>query len=358
MTEHSDRQSTTATNAALNLLALLALVYTIYFCRSLLLPLLLASLFSLLASPAVRLLVRFKFPTALAAALVISCLILLISAGLSLLYQPAGEWLERLPLLGNRLAEQVEDVTDSINALKDSVAPGSSTQESINSAVGGEILPLLSLLAQATAAMLFQIAAIIMFTYFFLVFGQPLLRNLVRALPSMNAKKTLLSTFHAVQGDISRYVLVISIINILLGLATAAVLYLLGAPDPMLWGALATVLNFAPYIGPFILCIVLTAVGYMEYQQPEQILMLPGAFLLLNIIESQLLTPLALGRRFSMNPLLLVIWMFIWGWIWGVVGVLIAIPLLVSLKIIANHLPTPPDWLVLLDATPGDKTTD
>lgn len=356
MAENSAPQRRYPPAIAMKLLVLLALAYTFYFCRSLILPLLLAGLFALFAGPLVRGLVKCKIPKMLAAALVILLLLLLAGAGISLLYEPAAQWLERLPLLGSRLAEQVEDVTDSIDELKDSVAPGTSAKESIKTAVGSGIVPLLSVMAQITAAMLLQLAAIIMFTYFFLVFGDPLLRNMVRALPSINAKKNLLSTFHGVQDDISRYVLVVSCINIALGLATAMAFFLLNVPDPLLWGALATMLNFAPYIGPLVLSLLLTGVGYIEYQQPGQVLLLPGMFLLLNTIESQLITPLALGRRFNMNPLVLVIWMFIWGWIWGVVGVLIAIPLLVCLKIIASHLPQPPDWLVLLDATTTDKT--
>ena len=352
---HSAWQRQHSSGVAVKLLTLLALCYTFYFCRGLILPLLLAGLFALFAAPAVRLFGKCYLPKPLAAAFVIIFMLAVAGAGISLLYEPAAQWLERLPLLGTRLAQQVQDVTESIDVLKDSIVAAHSTTESLKSALSSGIMPLLSVLAQTTAVMLFQLAAVVMFTYFFLVFGEPLLRNMVRALPSLSAKKNLLATFRAVQDDISHYVLVVSLINIGLGLATALVLYILQVPDPLLWGALAALLNFAPYVGPLMLSVLLTGVGYFEYQQPGQILMLPGAFLLLNVIESQLITPLALGRRFNMNPLVLVIWMFVWGWIWGVVGVLIAIPLLVCLKIIALHLPKTPDWLVVLDASTTDK---
>jgi predicted PurR-regulated permease PerM len=345
-----------ASTTAMKFMALLALGYTFYFCRSLLLPILLAGLFALFASPAVRALVKCKLPKPLAAALVLLLLILITALAVSLLYEPAAQWMNRLPVLGTRLAEQVEDVTDSIDAIKDSVVPGSSASESIKTAVDTGILPLLSVLAQTTAMMLFQLAAVVMLTYFFLVFGDTLLRNMVRARPSMHAKKNLLSMYHAVRDDISRYVLVVSAINIMLGVATASIFYLLDVPDPLLWGALATILNFAPYVGPFIVCILLTGVGYIEYKQLGEILLLPGVFLLLNVIESQLVTPLALGKRFNMNPLVLVIWMFIWGWVWGAVGVLIAIPLLVCVKIIASNLDDSPSWLILLEAKTSLKT--
>jgi predicted PurR-regulated permease PerM len=342
-----------ASTNAMKLLAALALAYTFYFCRSLILPLLLAGLVALFASPVVRTLSnKFKVPRSLSAALVLVLLVMLVGYSISLLYEPAAQWLQRLPLLGTKLAEHVDGMADSFDALKENVLPGGSSKESLKNAMGSGLLPVLSIMAEATAMMLFQLAAIIMLTYFFLVFGDTLLRNMVRALPSLNEKKNLLSMFHTIRDDISRYVLVISIINILLGLTTALVFYLLDVPDPLLWGTLATILNYAPYLGPFLLTILLTGVGFIEYQQLSQILLLPGVFLLLNIIESQLITPLVLGKRFSMNPLMVVIWMFIWGWIWGAVGVLIAIPLLVCLKIIAGHLNIAPNWLILLD----DKT--
>lgn len=355
MTSYSALQRRHASTVAMKLLALLALCYTFYFCRGLILPLLIAAFLALFASPAVKVLCKCHFPRPLAAALVI--LFMLTSAGfaISLLYEPAAQWLERLPVLGSRLASKVEDVTESIDAIKHSVVPGSPATESIKSAVNTGIMPLLSVLAQTTALMLFQFAAVLMFSYFFLVFGEPLLRNMVRALPSLQAKKNLLSTFQAVQEDMSRYVLVVSSINVGLGVATAITMYLLDVPDPLLWGALATLLNFAPYIGPLVLTALLFGVGFFEYQQVADIVLVPGVFLLLNVVESQLITPLALGRRFNMNPLILVIWMFILGWIWGVVGVLLAIPLLVCLKIIALYLPQTPAWLVLLDATSTDK---
>jgi predicted PurR-regulated permease PerM len=339
-----------ASTAAMKLMATLALAYTFYFCRSLILPLILAGLFALFSSPAVRLLGKCKVPKTLAAAIVIAWLLFVAGFGISLLYEPAAQWLDRLPVLGTRLAEKVEGVTESIDALKDSVVPGESAKESLKTAMGRGMLPLLSVLAQTTALMLFQLAAVIMLTYFFLVFGDTLLRNMVRARSSLGAKKSLLSIFHTVREDMSRYVMVVSSINICLGLATATLFYLLEVPDPMLWGALAALLNFAPYVGPFVLVVLLTVVGFIEYQQLSQILLLPGGFLLLNIIESQLITPMALGKRFNMNPLVVVIWMFILGWVWGAVGVLIAIPLLVSLKIIAEHLPQTLDWLIVLDA--------
>lgn len=357
MTSHKDRFDSkryslhVVSTVAMKILVVLAIAYTFYFCRSLLLPLLLAALVALFSSPAVRLLTRFKIPKPIAAAAVLSLLVFGAGYSISLLYQPASQWAERLPLLSHKLAGHVDGVADSINSIKEVVLPTEpEATNTVTSAVGSGVLPILSFIAQATAMALFQLVAVIMLTYFFLVFGNTLMRKLVRLKSSLHEKKNLVLMFQTIQEDISRYVLLVSVINIALGITTTAVLSILGVADPMLWGALATVLNFAPYIGPLILTLLLAAVGYTEYQQLGEILLVPGTFLVLNIIESQLITPLVLGQRFNMNPLLVVVWMFIWGWIWGAVGVLIAIPLLVCLKIIISHLDIAPEWLALLEA--------
>ncbi|MBV2129405.1 AI-2E family transporter [Arsukibacterium indicum] len=353
----SARLSRLNAELSLKILTLLAVLYTLYFARSLLLPIIVAALIALFASPAVRFLVRLKCPKPLSSLLILTVIIFGVGYGVSLLYTPAATWLERLPLLSSKLALQVDGVAESLDSLKASMLPESSTsaaakeeENPLNSALGTSFLPLLSMLAQTTAIMLVQLATVIILTYLFLLFGGTLLRNIVRAASTLHEKKNLVKMYQTIEQDISRYVLVITVINTMLGVATFIVLSIIGVADPLLWGVLATILNFAPYLGPFVLTLLLTAVGFIEFQSPGQVLLVPAAFLVLNVIESQLVTPMALGKRFNMNPLLVVIWMFIWGWLWGAVGVLIAIPLLVCLKIIASHFELLPYWQILLSA--------
>jgi len=345
------RRSRLSAELALKILTALAVIYTFYFTRSLLLPIIVAAFIALFASPAVRFLVRLKLPKPFSSLIVLVVIVCAVGYGVSLLYSPAAAWMERLPLLSSKLALQVDDMAGSLDSLKTSVLSENEDEKNpIDSAIGAGFVPLLSMLAQTTAMMLFQLATIIILTYLFLVFGGTLLRNIVRGASTLNEKKNLVKMYQTIEHDISRYVLVISAINIMLGVATFLVMSILGVADPLLWGVLATVLNFAPYLGPFILTVLLAAVGFVEFDVTGQALMVPATFLMLNIIESQLVTPMALGKRFNMNPLLVVIWMFIWGWMWGAVGVLIAIPLLVCLKIIASHFELFPYWRILLSA--------
>lgn len=349
-----DGRKESAMALALNILVVIAVLYTLYFCRTLFLPVFVAGFIALFSSPLVRFIAGFKVPHALAAALVVILLVVGLSAAFVILVEPAGHWFDSLPVLGEKIAVQMNGLSDRFNVLRAQVMPEAEGQSNaISGALEAVFLSAFSVVAGTTAMFLVQIAAVFVITYFFLVYGDNLMRNFVRAQSSFAEKKKAVIIFQTVRDDISRYALLISLINISLGLATACVMALLGVEDPLLWGALATILNFAPYIGPLVLSIILISVGFIEYESWVMALTVPGSFLLLNFIESQLVTPTVLGQRFNMNPLLVVLWMFAWGWVWGVIGLLIAIPLLVCFKILSSHLDLLGCWINILD---GDSS--
>ena len=337
---------------SLKILVVLAILYTLYFTSTLMVPIVVAAFVALFASRLVRLLLVIKIPRPLGAALVIVGLVTACGYTAGFLAEPASRWLQVLPVIGDEIAASMEGVSEPLNALKESVVPGSSQGEggdSVEQAMDSTVTSLVSVLAETTLMFLIQLAGVVVITYFFLVFGDELMRNVVRAQNTFSEKKTTVIMFQTVQDDISRYVLVISIINLGLGVATAGVLTVIGVEDALLWGTLATILNFAPYVGPFILSVILTGVGFVEFDSLAEVLMVPGLFLILNFFECQFITPTVLGQRFNMNPLLVVLWMFAWGWLWGAVGMLIAIPLLMCFKILAIHLDWVGSWIKVLD---------
>lgn len=344
---------------ALNILVVIAILYTLYFCRTLLLPVFVAGFIALFSSPLVRFIAGFKVPHALAAALVVMLLIIGLGATFVMLVGPAGHWLDSLPELGDKLATQMNGLFERFNLLRAQVLPDAEEQSgAVGEALETIFFSAFSVVAGTTAMFLIEIVAVFVITYFFLVYGDNLMRNLVRAQSSFAEKKKAVIIFQTVRDDISRYALLISIINIGLGIATACIMALLGVEDPFLWGALAAILNFAPYIGPLVLSIILTGVGFIEFESWNAALMVPGGFLILNFIESQLVTPTVLGQRFNMNPLLVVLWMFAWGWVWGVIGLLIAIPLLVCFKILSSHLDLIGCWINVLDGDHSSKNRE
>ena|SRR5690554_2079183 len=335
---------------ALKLLALLAVLYTLYFSQTLLVPIFVAAFIALFSSPLVRLLRVVYVPKPLAALLVIVALMGGLGYLFGLLVEPASRWLQVLPDLGDKLVNGMGEMTKSLSSIKGDVSSGSSGDgDSIEKAVDSTLHSVVSALAETTLSFALQLATLIVITYFFLVFGEELMRHVVKARRTFSAKKSTVVVFQAIQNDITHYVLVISLINVTLGLCTAGAMHLLGVEDALLWGALATLLNFAPYVGPMLLAVILTGVGFMESSSWSGIALVPGTYLLLNFIECQFVTPTLLGRRFNMNPLLVVLWMLAWGWLWGAVGMLIAIPLLVCGRILATHLDLMGRWVGVLD---------
>lgn len=335
---------------ALKLLALLAVLYTLYFSQTLLVPIFVAAFIALFSSPLVRLLRVVYVPKPLAALLVIVALMGGLGYLFGLLVEPASRWLQVLPDLGDKLVNGMGEMTKSLSSIKGDVSSGSSGDgDSIEKAVDSTLHSVVSALAETTLSFALQLATLIVITYFFLVFGEELMRHVVKARRTFSAKKSTVVVFQAIQNDITHYVLVISLINVTLGLCTAGAMHLLGVEDALLWGALATLLNFAPYVGPMLLAVILTGVGFMESSSWSGIALVPGTYLLLNFIECQFVTPTLLGRRFNMNPLLVVLWMLAWGWLWGAVGMLIAIPLLVCGRILATHLDLMGRWVGVLN---------
>ena len=249
---------------ALRILTIVVVVTIIYFAKMILLPILVAGFIALFASPLVRTLEGFRIPKPAASLLLEAALIgVLIYVG-SLLFEPAMRWLETAPVIGDRLANEVKEVSDSLGVGKKA---GAAQASAIEQAMDSTMVTLASMFAQTTILLTIQTFAVIIMIYFFLVYGDDLMRNIVRAQQTFSDKKMTVIMFQVIRDDVSMYILWVSLINLGLGLCTAGALALFGIEDALLWGALATILNYAPYVGPLILTAILTAIGFAE-QEP------------------------------------------------------------------------------------------
>ena len=151
--------------------------------------------------------------------------------------------------------------------------------------------------------------------------------------------KQILTITKTIQRDISSYLTAISLVNLALGFCVFLVMWFLQVPNPLLWGVLAMVLNFIPYMGPLIMMGMLCLVGILNYPTLAEALYLPLAFASLNILESQLLTPSVLGKQLSLSPAVVFLAVVFWGWLWGIPGALLAVPITVSIKVVLDNLP-------------------
>jgi len=191
--------------------------------------------------------------------------------------------------------------------------------------------------ATLAPALVAGVMIVLFLTFLFLLHGDELLRKFVTLAPHLRAKRDLVQATRQAQHELSLYMITITLINAGLGLATALALYLLRVPDPLLWGGLAALMNYAPFVGPLAMSCVLTVVGFGEFASPLHALAAPGAFLGLHMIEGQLVTPHLVGRRLALDPVMVLLALIVLGWGWGVAGLLLAVPLMSCAKIIAER---------------------
>ena len=176
--------------------------------------------------------------------------------------------------------------------------------------------------------------------YLFLASGDLFLLKLVRVMPTMSDKKRVIAISHEIQKNISHYLLSVSIINVSLGVVVGGGLYFMGLPNAVVWGLLVAALNFIPYFGPIVGVVLLVAAGLLTFDSLLLGLLPSSWYLLLHLFEANLITPVLLGRRFTLNPVVIFVSLIFWTWLWGVPGALLSVPILVSIKVICDRIPT------------------
>ncbi|GAC14103.1 AI-2E family transporter [Aliiglaciecola lipolytica] len=362
---------------SLQWLLVFAIFYTLYFAQSLVIPIVFTALTALLLSPLVALLKKVHIPRSISAVLLLTMLVAPFTFLGAQLAEPAQKWAQLIPKLSVELSEQIDSMSEAysqqealakkqVEAAKQEEKSGFSffgwfddeepepVQNPEQSAVKehikqGGIEMLLSVLG-ATPTFIGQLLASLILILFLLIFGPSLFNVFIQDFPIVKDKKRTVFLVTKIQQTLSQYIVTISIINSALGLSTAAILHLLGVQDALLWGSIVALLNFVPYVGSLISLIILCLAGTVQFGFELIALMPSGVFLILNIIESQFITPAVLGRNMQVNPLVIILWLLMFGWLWGILGILLAVPILVCIKLAFSQLGILPHWLKLIEA--------
>jgi predicted PurR-regulated permease PerM len=322
-------------------LFVLAALYTLYFASAFFLPIVLAFLLSFLLSPVVRAMNKLRIPNGLGAALVIFALLGSLGLAVYELAEPAYEWAEKAPRQLRRLERRLAEFKRPVQTM----SKATQQVEKITQVGTGEQPNKVEVQTESLAERVFSQATditaggMVMFIllFFLLASGDLFLRKLIRVLPSLSDKKRAVEIARQIERDISAYLSTITVINVALGLAVWGIMSWIGIPNPLLWGVLAFVTNYIPYLGAIIMIAVLAMVGFLTFDDTTRSLLAPGAFVGLNLLESYLVTPMVLGRRLTVNPVVVFLGLTFWGWLWGITGALIAVPIMVVLKIICDH---------------------
>ena len=335
-------------------LATLAVAYTLWATQELLLPVLLAMFFALIGNPIIRTLEKIHIPRFVGALAVLStglaCAVLLGS----LMAEPAGKLMREVP-------RELREIAPKLRAVVKPVQDAKKGAESIARVAGGEDVNAVRLVRTevndpfrsltTTPRMIASVLAVVLLTLFFMIYGANLQRRVLALLPGRQQKKLTMDILQSIEREMSRYVLTITIINTLLGLAFAGVLVWLGlaVPEALMWGTLAALLNYAPYVGPLIGIMAMLLMGFVHFDTPLEALLPSGIYLLLHTLEGQFVTPILLGRRMALSPLVLILGLMVFGWLWGIIGLLLAVPLLVCVKLVLARVDGMEGWARLLE---------
>lgn len=329
---------------ALKVLAILAVLYTLKVAKDVMLPITLAFIFSLLLAPAVARLQRWHLPRSMAAMLILSGAVTLLAAGFYALASPAAEWLSKTPEAVDHLrshlgsvdteSSNVDAATRGLDSLAEELsAPANPGVERVIITDAGWRDDMWNL---ATNIGGYGTLSVILL-FFLLSSGEELLRRFIDGLPTSRDKNTVKELARQAQQQMSRYLMTITMVNSGVGLVTALALYLLDFPDPALWGALAGILRYIPYLGVSITVMLLTIVSATTYQTMALVVAAPMGYALFTALVGQIVDPFVHGFRFSLNPIIVFLWIFFWGWLWGAAGVLLAVPLLTLFQVLCRH---------------------
>lgn len=318
----------------------------LYFARSLFLPIILALLLSFLLAPLVRGLRRIGIPGALGAAVVILGLLAAVSMGFYRLSGPAAEWIERAPqgLVRverrirqlRRPVEEVRQAAEQVERQVERMAGGDRPVRTQEVRVRDETLT--AIVLSRTGSFLGGAAIMTVLLYFLLASGDLFLRKLVRVLPRLEDKKRAIEIARATEDHISKYLSTVTLINVALGVAVGVAMHFVGMPNPVLWGVTAGLLNFVPYLGALVTVVVLTLVSILTFDDLGRAVVAPLVYFGINALEGYIVTPHLLGRRLTLNPVVIFLGLIVWGWMWGIAGALLAVPILATFKIFCDHI--------------------
>lgn len=319
----------------------LALLATAYVAGEIVLPLVFAFTLKLLLQPLVRIFERLHVPRVLAALLIILALIGTIVGLGTAISGPAAAWAAKLPEGIPRLQERLSFLRTPISALQhflqqiENIGATGARQAGTGPLGGAALIGTLFAGTRSFASGLFTT---LLFLYFLLISGDTFLRRIVEILPKFSSKRQAVDISQQIESDISAYLLTITIMNAAVGVATAVVMWLTGVGDPVLWGTVAFLLNYAPILGPTVGVVIFLLAGLLTIDTLWQAFVPAALYLAIHMVEGETVTPMLLARRFTLNPVLVILSLVFWFWMWGIPGAILSVPMLAIAKIVCDRV--------------------
>lgn len=326
-------------------LLFVATVFLLIEARAVLLPIAIAIVFAfVLAAPVRALRRRGVHEYAAAGIVVLAVLGALVLIGM-LVAAPAAAWWQRAPLIVGAMVESLQGWRDALFPystpvpLARSPAAAPLPVDALGERLASEGWTFTRLAIGETVSFAFSAAATVILLFFLLASEHWLVARSVVALRRQRSRLLLLSGLRQAERDIGLFISTMSIVNVLLGIATGLALWAIGLPNPLLWGVTTAVLAFVPYLGPLLVTVLLLLAGSVTFGAGLAMLAPPAAFLALHGIEANFLSPMFMGRRLRLRPLFVFLSVMLWGWLWGIAGAFLAVPMLLGLRALTKRMP-------------------
>lgn len=340
--DSSSGRTLRAIHRTLILIAFMLAANVLYFGRDLIMPLVLGLLLAMTLSPVVRSLSRYRIPAPVVSCLMIGIAGLVVVLGTYSLSDSISDLVDSAPKVKEKIEQRLLDYREPIETAKQASGQLEELVESINkknvSTVAVEQPNLITTAAStfATSATTFGIA--LFMALFLLATGTLFHEKLLDLMPGLAEKKQALKIVYAIENKVSSYLLTITLINAGLGAVIALLMTLLDVPNPIVWGIVAMFLNFLPFVGAILGAAALGLVSLTTFDSIGPAVLAPLLYYGCSLIEGSFVTPLIIGHRMSLNIVAVFLSVTIWGWLWGIPGVLMAVPILVAVKVICDHV--------------------
>jgi predicted PurR-regulated permease PerM len=325
---------TSISNAAIIGIFLILLGTFLYFGRAILLPIFSAAVVSLTLAPLVRAGARRGVSPWVTAPLIVALALGALSLGVTAMAGPVSEWIGRAPEIWASIKDKFVVLEEPLAAARQLQTALFGEQSGNTISAPGVVLPVVAFVTPAAGELLLFFATLV----FFLAGQIELRTRIVSLFGSHESKLRFLKIANDIERNLAGYLILVTVINAALGAIVALGAMLLGLPNPVIFGVLAALLNYVPYVGPSIMVLILFGVGLVTFPSLTHALMAPIGFVALTTTEGHFITPAIIGRRITLNPVLILLALAFWTWMWGPLGAFLAAPLSIVGLVVFNHL--------------------
>jgi predicted PurR-regulated permease PerM len=308
----------------------------LYFGREILIPILIAAVVSLTLAPLIKAGNRHGVSPWVTAIVIVTLALGALALAAMALAGPVSEWIGRAPQIGATIKQKLSVLDQPLAALhqlEGSIFGGGGTAASA-AGPANVVLPVVAFITPAAGQLLLFFGTLL----FFLGSQLGLRARLVMMFSGQEARLRFLRIMNDIERNLAGYLTVVTMINAALGAIVGIGAWLVGLPDPAIFGLLAAFLNYVPYVGPAIMVVIMFGVGLVSFPSLGHALIAPAGLVALCTLEGHFITPTIVGRRITLNPLVVVLALAFWTWMWGPIGALLAAPLSIVGLVVFSHL--------------------